>query len=220
VAADASPSVTPIRRRTAGQLVADEIRRRIWTGDLESGERLNQEDLAAALGVSRLPVREALLMLEREGVVQMAPHKGAFVERLDEPAVRDHYELFGHLDGFALRLAIGRLSPTDRAALATAMTDCADIADPDRMQQRVQEIRALIHEAGGSPRFRAVARGLAPIVAGNFFREVPGALAVSRSEMPRVGAAVAEGDVDGAVAAYGAMMRSHGDLVVAILRSR
>jgi hypothetical protein len=110
VAADPSPSVTPIRRRTAGQLVADEIRRRIWSGDLESGERLNQEDLAAALGVSRLPVREALLMLEREGVVQMAPHKGAFVERIDEPAVRDHYELFGHLDGFALRR-------TDREAL-------------------------------------------------------------------------------------------------------
>ena len=100
------------------------------------------------------------------------------------------------------------------------MNDCADIADPDRMQQRVQEIRAIIHEAGGSPRFRAVARGLAPIVAGNFFREVPGALAVSRTEMPRVGAAVAAGDADGAIAAYGAMMRAHGDLVVDILRSR
>ena len=220
MAADPSPSVTPIRRRTAGQLVADEIRRHIWTGDLESGERLNQEELAAALGVSRLPVSEALLVLEREGVVQMAPHKGAFVERIDEPAVRDHYELFGHLDGFALRLAIERLAPTDRAALADAMTGCADIDDPDRMQQRVQEIRAIIHDAGGSPRFRAVARGLAPIVAGNFFREVPGALAVSRSEMTSVGTAVAGGDAEGAVAAYGAMMRAHGDLVVDILRSR
>jgi DNA-binding GntR family transcriptional regulator len=220
VAADTSPSVTPIRRRTAGQLVAEEIRRRIWTGDLASGERLNQEDLAAALGVSRLPVREALLMLEREGVVQMAPHKGAFVERIDEPAVRDHYELFGHLDGFALRLAIERLSRTDRATLADAMTGCADIDDPDRMQQQVQGIRSHIHEAGGSPRFRAVARGLAPIVAGNFFGEVPGSMAVTRAAMPRVGDAVAVADGDRAVSAYAEMMRSHAQLVVEILASR
>lgn len=221
MAADAARAgVTPISRRTAGELVADEIRRRIWTGDLRSGERLNQEDLAEALGVSRLPVREALLVLEREGVVQMAPHRGAFVERIDEAAIRDHYELFGHLDGFALRKAIDRLDAPARHDLAGRMIACGDVDDPDVLHRHVLDIRQRIHDAGGSPRFRAVSRGLTGIVAGNFFREVPGASTVTRHEMPRAGRAADAGDPDDAVAAYGSMMRAHGQLVVEILRDR
>ena len=63
--------------------------------------RVPQDAIAQDLGVSRIPVREALIVLEREGWVTNEMHRGAFINALDEPTVHDHYELFGLIYGFA-----------------------------------------------------------------------------------------------------------------------
>ena len=78
--------------------------------DLKPGTRVPQDDIARVLGVSRIPVREALIALEREGWVTIEMHRGAFVNALDEQAARDTYELFGLVYGFAVRRANGRAS--------------------------------------------------------------------------------------------------------------
>jgi len=212
--------VTGLARRTTADQVAREIRRRIWHGELRGGDRLTQEDLAVTLDVSRIPVREALIALAAEGTVRMAPHRGASVEPLTAAGVEDHYELFGHVDGFALRRAVERADVADRAELAADLRAAAAIDDPGDMARLVISSRQRVHEWGGSPRFAAVARGLTGLVVGNFFVEVPGALAVAQRRLPEVGAAIEAADIDRAVDRYAAMMREHGALVLEVLRDR
>jgi DNA-binding GntR family transcriptional regulator len=72
--------------------VANEIRAAILRGDLAPGSRVKQEDLAAQLGVSREPVRQALLLLEREGLVHAQPNRSALVAALDRQVISDLYE--------------------------------------------------------------------------------------------------------------------------------
>ena len=212
--------MSAIARQTTSAQVVREIRRQIWSGELRGGDRLAQEDLAAAMRVSRIPIREALIVLASEGAIRMAPHRGAFVEPLTEDGVADHYELFGHVDGFALRRAIDRGSGTELSTLAAEMVQAGDLEDPGPMQRLVFATRSQIHRLGGSARFQAVAAGLTGLVPGNFFVEVPGAVAVARRHLPEVGAAIGAVSVERAVDGYENMMRQHGALVQDVLRER
>jgi DNA-binding GntR family transcriptional regulator len=76
-----------------GARVAQEIRTAILRGDLPPGRRVKQEDLAAQLGVSREPVRQALLMLQREGLVHAQPNRSAQVAPVDRHLIADVYGL-------------------------------------------------------------------------------------------------------------------------------
>ena len=71
-----------IKRHTVTSSVAEELRRRIVTGEYAGGEQIRQEAVADELGVSRIPIREALLQLESEGLVVIHTHKGAVVASL------------------------------------------------------------------------------------------------------------------------------------------
>jgi DNA-binding GntR family transcriptional regulator len=97
-------------RLTTSQQVAHAIRRMIFDGTLRTGDRLRQEELAAALGVSRIPVREAVIALDREGWVRMESHRGAYVNGLDADSVRDHYELLGRVYGFVAARVAARVA--------------------------------------------------------------------------------------------------------------
>lgn len=212
--------VAPIDRPSTSDLVAAEVRRRIWNGVLESGSRLNQDELAVALGVSRIPVREALITLAHEGAVRMEPHRGAFVEPLDEASVRDHYEIYALLDGFAIRKLDARVDAAARAELAATLRATAGIHDHDELFAHVTATRARIHDLGGSPRFTAVANGLVGLVPGNFFAEVAGTADLARSGLARTGDAIAAAAPDDAVAAYAEMLLAQGELVIDVLRTR
>ena len=88
-------------RRSSGDLVAVHIRSLIFNGELRQGDRVRQDEIARRLGVSRIPVREAIIALDREGWLEITPHRGAFVHGLDEDSLRDHYELLGLVYGLA-----------------------------------------------------------------------------------------------------------------------
>jgi DNA-binding GntR family transcriptional regulator len=158
--------------------------------------------------------------LEREGVVRVVPHRGAFVERIDEQTVADHFELYALVDGFALRKACERTDDTQLAELAGAYERAGYQEDPERLQAAVIEARTILHELGGSPRFRAVARGLAGIVPGNFFSVVDGSMDIARRGLPEVAAGAAARDAPKAVDAYTDMMTAQGGRVLAALRRR
>lgn len=80
-----------LKRKTVADSVAEYITRKIITGDYPGGHAVRQEAIAAELGVSRIPVREALLQLEAEGLIVNRPHRGAVVADL---SVEDAVELF------------------------------------------------------------------------------------------------------------------------------
>jgi DNA-binding GntR family transcriptional regulator len=116
-----------IRRQTTVTLVADELRRRIMSGVLPEGRQLRQEALAADLGVSRIPVREALRQLEAEGFVSIASHRGAVVSKLSLDEIAELFELRIRLEGWLLALAVPQMRDGDlehaEAALETMISN-------------------------------------------------------------------------------------------------
>lgn len=87
------------------------IRQGILSGDLERGQRLREEELAARAGVSRTPVREALRRLDSEGLVEFTPNRGARVTAWSERELDDLYDIRALLEGQGARLAATRVSP-------------------------------------------------------------------------------------------------------------
>lgn len=212
--------LTPIHRPTIGEQVADSIRRLAWEGSLPAGSRLNQEDLAAKLGVSRIPVRDALLALEREGLVRMKPNRGAYLNPIGEEDTRDHYGLFGVLYAFALERAASRADEEGLARLVACASDAGRAKDPDALQDATAEFWRLAVLEGGSPRLRAVSRSLTSLVPGNFFDEIPGAAAVQRSAMKKLAAALRARDGEAAGDVCRSLLAELGELVVAVMRER
>ncbi|MDR7465345.1 MAG: GntR family transcriptional regulator [Armatimonadota bacterium] len=93
--------------------MAEVLREAILRNVLTGGQQLRQDEIAAHLGVSRIPVREALRQLEAEGLVTFFPHRGAVVSELSHQEVQEIYEIRIPLEATALRLALPRLTQQD-----------------------------------------------------------------------------------------------------------
>ncbi|WP_024821453.1 MULTISPECIES: GntR family transcriptional regulator [Aminobacterium] len=105
--------LTPISSdgdKTMKQKVLESLREAIMRGYLESGQQLRQDDIAFQLGVSRIPVREALMQLEAEGLVTFYPYKGAVVSTLSPDEAKEIFEIRFILESEALRFAFPNLS--------------------------------------------------------------------------------------------------------------
>lgn len=103
--------------KTVAAAAAEEIRRRILSGELDEGAPLRQEAFATEFGVSRIPIREALLQLEAEGLVRSLPHRGAVVSALSESEISELFELRALLEPRLLKLSAKHLTDDDFAAL-------------------------------------------------------------------------------------------------------
>jgi len=210
-----------VRRRSSGNQAADYIRTLIFEGELRPGQRVPQDDVAEALSLSRIPVREGLIALEREGWVTIELNRGAFVNTLDAAAVRDSYELFGLVYGFATRCAMER-SDTDAllARLAELEREARTTDDADEYARLTIAFHNAIVEAARSPRIKVVLRSSARLVAGNFFEQIPGSIEVERKGTAAIVRALRKGDADKAADEYLATMRRQGELVVKAFEAR
>jgi DNA-binding GntR family transcriptional regulator len=110
-----------VRRRTTHALVMDELRGMILSGELEPGVRLRIDDLAAALGVSPMPVREALHQLAAEGTTTLDPFRGFSIAELSAAEAVDIYSTRAVLEALAARIAVPRLEPETLARLREAL---------------------------------------------------------------------------------------------------
>lgn len=108
---------------TVASAAADELRRRILDGLYASGMPLRQDALAEEFGISRIPVREALLQLESEGLVRILPHRGAIVSELSVGEVEEIFELRALLEPRLLRQSAPKLTESDFAALRAMVAE-------------------------------------------------------------------------------------------------
>ena len=92
-------------------LVVSHVVNLVLTGKLRSGDRLDRNEIAEQLGLSRVPVQEAVVQLEHDGVLSTRYHRGAFVERFDADSVLENHELYGVLNGIASARAAANPSP-------------------------------------------------------------------------------------------------------------
>lgn len=125
-------------RLTASEKIAAYLRDEILSGHIGPGERIRQEEVAALLGASRLPVREALRMLELEGLTEILVNRGARVPLLDMHQVEVLYRMRERLEPLALIESIELLTPEQRQRLDEIQsrievnTDVAEFLDLDR----------------------------------------------------------------------------------------
>jgi DNA-binding GntR family transcriptional regulator len=136
------------------------LRAEILAGNLRPGERIDQEQVAEALGISRLPVREALIELTQESLVDSVPRRGSFVARINQDDIRDLYEIQGHLAGIAARRAATELTDDELAALREINRQFLDARGSADQGDISFAFYQLILDAGGSNRLRALLRRL------------------------------------------------------------
>jgi DNA-binding GntR family transcriptional regulator len=117
------PAAAPTPRRTAQDAAIQALRERIAAGRLQAGEQIRQEQLADDLGVSVIPVREALKTLEAEGQVVYRPHQGYFVARLDAADLVEAYVIRDLLESEAVRRSLPRLGEEDFLRLEELIED-------------------------------------------------------------------------------------------------
>ncbi|MCR5108244.1 MAG: GntR family transcriptional regulator [Lachnospiraceae bacterium] len=107
-------------------VVFNSLRQGILEGELKPGERLMEVHLAKKLGVSRTPIREAIRMLELEGLVTMVPRRGAEVAMISADDMRDVLEVRRSLDSLAVILACERIDEDEKERLKNAESDFED----------------------------------------------------------------------------------------------
>ncbi|WP_076542229.1 GntR family transcriptional regulator [Shewanella sp. UCD-KL21] len=105
--------ITPIIHKTRTQAVVEVLREQLLSGYIKAGEPLRQSAIAAQLNVSRIPVREALVQLEAEGLVKFEAHKGATATMLSVEQVTELFELRAMIESDLLAKAIPNLQDDD-----------------------------------------------------------------------------------------------------------
>ena len=152
--------IMPPTRATAA---ADELRRRILEGEYPAGMQLRQAVLAEELGISRIPFREALILLEAEGLVQMEAHKGAVVAGFSPEEVEELFEFRALLEPALLEKSAPRLTEADYAGLDAILREYSDelrAQNPGRWGALNTALHALLYHRAQSPRMLATAEQL------------------------------------------------------------
>ena len=126
-----TPAVAPLKRRRLVDDAAETLRKAILDGRFLPGARLRQTDLADQLAISRTPIREALVRLQQEGLVDLLPGGGVRVKLLDLDEAVELYDLREMLDGLAARLAAARADAATFTRLEQALTRQARCVERD-----------------------------------------------------------------------------------------
>ena len=132
----------------------DDIREAILTGALRPGERIKERDVAAQMGISTTPVKEALRRLEQDGLVVSQPRRGAVVGPLVLTPPEEILEIRAHLEGLAARFAAERMTAADKQALSAELDDLESLnretEDSDTIASATNAFHHSIRDGAGS----------------------------------------------------------------------
>lgn len=151
----------PLRPPTAQEFVLSELRQAIVSGRLAPGEPIRQDALAEQLGVSRVPLREALKILEGEGQVTYRPHRGYFVADLSLDDLLEVYRIRQLLEAEAARRAVDLLTEADLGRLVEAQREvdkAGEASDIVTMTAANRRFHFTLLEAAGMPRLMRLIR--------------------------------------------------------------
>ena len=153
------PPIAPIQRQTVASMTLEALRERILRGDFPDGDPLRQDALADELGVSRIPVREALRQLEAEGLVTFNPHRGAVVSTLSLEEIQELFELRVDIECELLRRSVPRMS-ADHLERAIEVLDEFDDALSAEESTRWGPLNWQFHAALYAPANRTLTMGV------------------------------------------------------------
>lgn len=206
------------------EVIFNSLREAIIVGELKPGERLMEVQLAEKMGVSRTPVREAIRMLELEGLVNMLPRKGAHVAELSEKDIMDVLEVRAVLDGLATGLASKRITDEEIKNLKHVQSQFAASVEKDNLQGIIKkdvEFHEIIYRASRNEKLIQILNNLREKV--QRFRVIYLKDYVSPRELIKEHAeiidAVASKNTKGAVAMAEKHIRNQEDLIIKSIKA-
>jgi DNA-binding GntR family transcriptional regulator len=190
-----------LENRTLRERVFEHLRDEILSGELPAGTELHEVGLAASLGVSRGPLREALGRLAAEGLVTITPRRGAVVTKLTRQEFVEAYQLREALESLAVRLAVPRLTEEDRRRLhelSDEMIRAARDEDAQAFFEANRQFHLIFVVASGNGRLREMHRLLIAQMARLLARsqQLRGGLEQSVAEHQAILGAVDAGDAE------------------------
>lgn len=191
----------PPLSRSASAAASEVIREAIIHGRLAPDQRLKEEELARELGMSRTPVREALLMLQSEGLVELSPRRGATVRSYAVDDLDDTYQLRAVLEGYAARRAATRISSEDVARLEESCARFDRLRAQDDVLDLVKEnifFHNVVLEASASDRLAQMVRKVIeiPLVYKSFYWYSPEQKLISEHYHDQLTRALRRGDAE------------------------
>jgi len=176
---------------TVRSRAAQELRDRVLTGRLRPGDRLDLDEITREFGISRTPVREALLELSYEGLVAVTPRSGITVIGITPEDAVDNFAVLAALAGKAAEWATARITGPqleELHRLAIAVGEAPDVVEANRKFHRA------VNLASGSPRLMTYLRQAVRVVPGSYFDLLPEQERRSRAEHAALLDAVDRGD--------------------------
>ncbi len=158
---------------TVRERAARELRDRIVTGVLPAGSRVDLDAITEEFATSRTPVREALLELSFEGLVQVAPRSGVTVIGISPEDVMDSFTILGVLTGQAAAWAAERIEPRELEVLRELAADVEARSGEDSIGEANWHFHQMIHRAAHSPRLLNHIKQAARAVPSNFLTLFP-----------------------------------------------
>jgi DNA-binding GntR family transcriptional regulator len=158
---DVSVAAPVLKRAKTSRAVLEYVHGEIFEGRLRPGDRIDVELISATLGVSPTPVREALVLLERDGVISTRVHRAAFVEHFDARTLRADFHVLGVLSGVAAARVAKDRDPLVADELQRILQElkAAPGEAGARRRELATELLRVQHRAGATPRLRAELRG-------------------------------------------------------------
>ncbi|WP_328814253.1 GntR family transcriptional regulator [Rhodococcus sp. NBC_00297] len=141
-----------IQPQTRTQIVIQRLRDDILSGVMPAGSRIRQVELAKRLGVSTTPVREALTVLEREGLVVLDAYRGAMVLSIRLQDLRENFKIRTRLECLAVEEAARQAGDRDIADLELLLDTMDDVDDPLKYFQLNRDFHARMYESAKMPR--------------------------------------------------------------------
>jgi DNA-binding GntR family transcriptional regulator len=201
-------------------LVVAHLVDKILAGELRTGDRINRDAIATALGVSRLPVQQGIDQLEHDGLLASRYHRGVFVERFDEAAVWEQHELHGVLNGIASARAATNPTPRVLADLDAALRSLRASESPATFQDAAYEYRRIILDEYAGPRLQAAIVAARVFAPRGFWGSYPNVHAEFLPNLEAENAAIHRRDPDGARAVHMKRAELRAQIVVAELTRR
>ena len=196
------------------------LRDEILTGGLRAGEKIDQEELADRLGMSRLPVREALIELAQENLVDWIPRRGSFVAEFTEDDILDLYAIQGAVAGIAARRAAERITDEATKNLVAAHEEYKRSDDRIAQADIGFAFHQIILDAGASNRVLSVLRLLYRSLPIDFLEATPTWKDQTLHHQAQIIAAMQAHDGDAAAAAFAGLFADSGRITIGLLRAR
>ena len=212
-----------ISRERLGVEVSAVLRDLIMSGHFVPGQHLRINDIAKQLEVSTTPVREALLVLEKEGFIESESHRGFRVTTLNSADVADLFELHALIAGMLIERAAVRLELAqvkELELLDRQIRDAVRSGQGDEVEEQNFQFHRLINRSAGSVTLRRFLKETTRYVPRRYYQQIPGWLSSSAQDHAPILDALRSKDSTAARVVMEAHIRRAGSLLIEHLRSR